>query len=231
VAVASGATLGGVGSVGGAVTVSGTIAPGGGGVGTLSTAGETWNGGGACQFGLNNATNSSGWDLVNISGALNIQSATNNLFTIKLVSLTSSNTPGPIAGFTSAGTNVWTVALASGGIQNFNPAKFAVDTTSFSNAFNGSFSVSTNGGSLLLSYSGSSLTSPTMTNAQLSANGVFSFASAGPSGQSYRVLTCTNPALALSNWLVATSGVFGSTAVIYSEPATNPQKFYRVASP
>jgi autotransporter-associated beta strand protein len=230
VAVAPAGTLGGTGVVD-AVNVSGSIAPGNGAVGALTTAGETWNGGGAYQFGLNSATNSSGWDLLKISGALNLQSATTNRFTIRLISLTSSNTPGPLADFVSAGTNVWTLATASGDIQNFDPAKFSVDTTGFSNAFNGTFAVSTNAGSLLLIYSGAALVAPVVGGA-VAGGGTFGFSFSGPTGQGYHVYSTTNLALPLVNWQTETGGVFGTGSIIYSESATsNPRKFFRVGSP
>jgi autotransporter-associated beta strand protein len=228
---APGTTLGGSGTVGGALTVNGTIAPGSGAIGTLNTVGETWNSGGGYQFTLNHATNSSGWDLLNITGALNIQSATNTPFTIKLVSLTSSNTPGSLAGFSSTGTNVWTLATTSGGIQNFSPAKFVVDPIGFSNAFTGTFSVTTNSNSLLLTYSPASPVAPVVTSVALSG-GTFSFSLSGPAGQGFHIFWSTNLALPLASWQTATSGVFLASPILYSESATIvPQKFFRVASP
>ena len=232
VQVATAATLGGYGDVGGAVTVNGTIAPGSGAVGTLNTAGEIWNGGGGFQFKLNNATNSAGWDLLNISGALNLQSATNNPFTIRLVSLTSSNTPGLLAGFDSATTNVWTLATTSGGIQNFSPAKFSVDTSAFSNAFTGTFTISTNNGEVRLTYSGVSLTVPQLFSPVMISNSAFGFSFRGLGGQSYRVLASTNVSLPVSNWWTLLTGTYSPGAVIYSGSFTNSaQKYFRIGSP
>ena len=232
VSVASGGTLGGTGAVGGAVALNGTVIPGDGTIGTLTTAGETWNAGGAYQFSLNNATNSSGWDLLNINGALNLQSATTNPFTIRLVSLTVSNTPGPLAGFSNAGTNVWPLANVSGGIQNFNPAKIAVNTAGFSNAFTGTFSVSTNAGSLLLTYAAGALVAPLAGNAAVAGGNTFGFSFSGPSGQSYHVYASTNLTRPLSNWLPVAAGIFGTGAVIYTEGVTNHlQNFFRLGLP
>jgi len=231
VMVASGGTLGGVGRVGGTVTLNGTVAPGGSAIGTLNTSGETWTGGGAYQFSLNNATNSSGWDSLDVNGVLNLQSATNNPFTIKLISLTSSNTPGPLVGFTSTGTNIWTLATVSGDIQNFNPAKMAVNTTGFSNAFTGTFTVSTNAGALLLTYTGVPLIAPSVGNVTL-ADGTFGFTFSGPAGQSYRLYASTNLALPLTNWTVLTGNIFGTGLVNYADSSTNyPQHFFRIGSP
>jgi hypothetical protein len=238
--VAASSVLGGAGTVGGAVTVNGTVAPGANGVGTLNTGSETWNGGGAYQFSLNNTAKSSGWDWLNINGPLNIQADANNPFTIKLVSLTSSNTPGPLAGFNSNGTYSWTLSSASGGIQNYNPWRFVVDTTGFSNAFAGTFSVSKSGGSLVLTYStknnSSVVAAPqqpvTVGQAAISNGGIFGFTFSGSAGQSYHVYSSTNLALPLADWAVATNGVFGNTPVNYSESTTNnAQKFYQVVSP
>jgi autotransporter-associated beta strand protein len=240
VTVASSAILGGTGVVGGAVTVNGTITPGNNVIGTLKTGSETWNGGGLYQFCLNNATNSSGWDLLSATGVFNIQSTATNPFTIEIVSLTTSNTPGPIAGFTGNGTNIWTLATASGGIQNFAPSKFTVNTASFSNTYSGTFTIGTNGSSLILTYAGSSGTSiitvpePPVIIAQTMAinGGGFGFNFSGPRGQSYRVLSTTNLDLPIASWLVVTNGVFGSDPAFYSDAITdNQQKYYRIGSP
>jgi hypothetical protein len=178
--------------------------------------------------------------LLNVVGALNIQSSSSNNFVINLVSLTSSNTPGPIDGFNSSGTNVWTLATASGGIQNFSASKFVVVTTSFSNAYSGTFTIGTNANSLILTYAGSSgsglsiaLPQPPVIAPTMTMNGsTFRFNFSGPSGQSYRVLTSTNLDLPIASWLVATNGFFGSDPASYSDTTIdNQQKFYRIGSP
>jgi autotransporter-associated beta strand protein len=232
VTVASGATLGGTGTVTGSVTLNGTIAPGGNGVGTLSTGGENWNVGGAFVFGINNATNSSGQDFLNINGALNVQSTAGSPFTIKLLSLTSSNTPGVLAGFANGSSNAWTLATASGGVANFDPAKFAVDTTGFSNAFTGTFRASTNGNSLVLNYVPAALVQPMVSSFSWNGTHAFSLAFSGPPGQGYKILASTNVALPLTGWQVLTSSIFGTGTVNFTDmTATNAQRFYRIASP
>jgi hypothetical protein len=212
------------------VTISGAVAPGSGGVGTLTTGGETWNGGGKYVFQLNNATNNSGGSFLNITGALNLQAAAGNPFTINLISLTTSNTPGAVAGFANTNSQAWTIATATGGILNFNPAGFVVNTTAFSNAFTGTFNVTTSGNSLLVNYA--PLIPPELSNRTTFANGLFSFGFSGSSGQSYRVLASTNLMLPLTSWLVLTTGVFGAGVVgLTDNAATNTQRFYRVGSP
>ena len=152
VTVNGGATLGGNGTIAGTVAVSGTIAPGTNSVDSLSTGAETWNAAGSYLCGINN-TNATGSDKLAISGSLKIQSTTANPFTIKLVSLTSSNTPGAVAGFSKFTDYAWTNATTTGGILNFAANKVALDTSSFSNDFSGgSFSVGVSGNSLVIQY-------------------------------------------------------------------------------
>ena len=120
VTVANTATLAGAGTANGSVTIQsgGTLSPGDTGAERFSSRTETWNSDIADVFDMNNAMNGSGQDMLNISGALNLQSAASNSYTPKLVSLTSSNTPGNVAGFVDTDTYVWTIATTSGGIMN-----------------------------------------------------------------------------------------------------------------
>jgi autotransporter-associated beta strand protein len=77
VAVSLGAILGGTGTIGGVTTISGILAPGSGGIGTLSMSnGATWNAGNAWLFqlgtpaaSLNDASTSTNNDLLNVTGA------------------------------------------------------------------------------------------------------------------------------------------------------------------
>jgi hypothetical protein len=154
VTVQSAATLAGVGVIGGPVTVQSgaTVAPGDSGVGTLTTGAETWNGGGTyiCEI---NSTNAAGCDQVNIAGALNVAATTGSKFVLKLVSLTASNTPGPVANFDKTVPCTWTIASAGGGVLNFDPAKFGINTAFFSNDFSrGSFAVTVQGNALVVNY-------------------------------------------------------------------------------
>ena len=54
----------------------------------------------------------------------------------------------------------------------------------------------------------------------------------GTNGQSYKVLTSTNVAQPLSNWVsIATGTLTGSTLYYTNGPATNAQQFYIITSP
>jgi autotransporter-associated beta strand protein len=140
VSIASGATLAGSGTIAGGIDLSGTISPGGS-PGTLATGSQNWNGGGHYLWQLNNATNAPGadpgWDLLNISGGLNITSAATNRFTIDVASLASTNVPGLIDGFDAGASNVWLIARVTDAITNFDANVFHIVQTGFSNDLGG----------------------------------------------------------------------------------------------
>ncbi len=235
VAVLPGATLAGTGTINGALEIAGTVSPGtGASVGTLSTGGQTWDSGGSYLFSLNSATSSSGWNLLNVGGAIYIQSSSGSPFTIKLVSLTSGNTPGPVPGFASNSNSTWTVATSSGGIQNLSPGSVVVDTTAFSNTFTGAFSVTTDvtGNSLLVQYTPPLVLPPApVFNTWGMAGGQIAFTFSGTNGQTFQLLASPDLALPLSNWTVLTNGTFGATPVNFTDAATNAQEYYQLESP
>ena len=170
--------------------------------------------------------------MLNINGLLNVAAGTGSPVTIKLISMNTNATAGPATGFASGNSYTWPLAVASGGLTNFSPAKFTVNTNGFRNATTGTFSVSTNGNSLVLIYAGPTLTMPVLNSSASLTAGVFNLSFSGPNGQSYRVLETTNITLPLTNWLALTNGVFGTGAVNFADPtATNLQRFYRVTSP
>lgn len=74
-------------------------------------------------------------------------------------------------------------------------------------------------------------TPPTLSGAGLSGGNLLVTFS-GPSGQTYQVLTSTNVMEPLTNWVPVSTGTFGASPVIYTNPTPNdPQRFYRIASP
>jgi fibronectin-binding autotransporter adhesin len=235
--VTNNATLDGIGTVAGPVTVDGTVAPGTNyGVGTLTTGSEIWDKGGGMLFSLNNPSNSAGWSLLNITGGLDITATSFKPFTIKLESLTTSNTLGPLSGFNGTTSNIWTLATAASGFTNFNASDFVVDTTAFANPIpGGSFRVATNGNSLLLYYAFTSLPQlPAFSGIQRLANGAFNLTFTGKAGTSFSVLASTNLDLKpLSAWTVLDTGTLGSGPTIFEDlTATNYlDRFYLISSP
>jgi autotransporter-associated beta strand protein len=225
-------TLGGNGTVNGSVAVNDTIAPGTNGMGTLSTGSNSWNSGGTymCEI---NGTNATASDKVIITGALNVQAASGSPFTIKLVSLTGGNTPGLVPNFSKFANYSWTIASSSGGVQNFATNEFVLDTSSFSNDFSGgTFSLTSDGSSLLVHYTPPVLVSPVWSNYGPWSGSSFPLVFGGPSGQPYEVLTSTDVSLPLANWTQLTSGTFGGALIAYTDTAaTNSARFYRIVSP
>jgi fibronectin-binding autotransporter adhesin len=230
--IVAGGTLGGNGTVDGSVTVNGAIAPGTNGVGTLSTGTNNWNSGGTYVCGIN-GTNATASDEVVINGSLNVQATSDSPFTIKLVSLTNGNAPGPVPDFDKFANYSWTIATSSGGVQNFATNEFVLDASSFSNDFSGGgFSLTSDGDSLLVQYIPPALVAPTLSDYGPWNNNSFPLMFSGPDGQPYEVLTSTDVSLPLADWTPLTNGTFGTGSVAYTDTAaTNSARFYRIASP
>ena len=154
VTVNNGASLGGSGTVG-ALTVSGLLAPGNS-IGTLSAGNTVFNGGGSFELEIFDWVNTAGtgWDLLAITGNLTLSNTSGSQFAINLVSLTNSTTPGlstdwnPNVNFTN------TFITYSGSLlgTSFASSLFTVNTGSFSNTINGTFSITNVTGGLALLY-------------------------------------------------------------------------------
>jgi fibronectin-binding autotransporter adhesin len=231
--VTNGATLDGIGNVSGPVTVDGTVAPGTNSVGTLTTGGEIWDANGSMTFALNNATNSAGWSLLNITGGLDVTASAGNPFTIKLVSLTSANTPGPISGFNPATSNSWTIATTASGFTNFESFDFVVDTSAFANPVAGAFHVATNGNSLVLNYAATPRPFG-FSGIQRLANGTFNLSLTGAIGTGFTVHASTNLDLTpLSAWTILGTGTIGAGLTTFDDlTSTNfPNRFYLISTP
>lgn len=129
-AVGSSQTLTGAGTVSGIVSLSGTIAPGDEGVGSLATGAQTWNGGGAYEWEMSDATEAAetGFDRLSITGNLDVQAMEESKFTIKV------QTPGADAlNFDNDSAADWPLASVSGSVQNYAADKFTVEYADFSN--------------------------------------------------------------------------------------------------
>ena len=130
--VASGATLGGTGTLNSVVALSGDISPGNS-VGTLATGDQTWLDGGSFTFELQDATDAggagSGWDLLAVTGQLDLQQLSPEGFTIHL-------TPLPAGGpqnFSCVypASFEWEFVQTTGGILGFDASLFELDAAAF----------------------------------------------------------------------------------------------------
>ena len=155
VTVESGASLSGTGSVGGGLIVGGLLAPGNS-VGTLTAGNTTFDGGGAFELEVFDWVSSAGtgWDLLAVNGDLTLNATTNSPFTIHLVSLQNTNTPGLSVDWNQASSFTNTFVTYTGSLLGtaFSPGLFVVDTTGFQNSFDGTFGVTAVSGGLALFY-------------------------------------------------------------------------------
>ena len=139
--------LGGSGTVGDLLIANGGKLAPGNSPGTLFAASATWTNGGSYDWeildaiGTAGATN--GWDLLDVAGTLSLTGLSNSSFTINLITLSDSTTPGPMANFNPSSNYSWMIARAAN-IGGFNASLFNLYTNSFSNAYSGSFGI-TNG--------------------------------------------------------------------------------------
>jgi len=222
-----GQKLKGRGTVLGAVSVNNlsTLAPGES-VGTLTTGAETWAGGGFYEWEITHATSPNSSDRVVVNGSINLTATPANRFTLKLIS-----PDGPLPAFNSASNYTWTVATTTGGVLNFDPAKFVVDASALAVDFaGGAFNVVTQANNLAVTFTPYSapLTPPAFTGIALS-NGLISLSATGALGQTFYFQASTN--LAPAYWQVlSTQAVSGSGLVQFTDPqSTNlPQRFYRI---
>jgi autotransporter-associated beta strand protein len=154
VTVESGASLGGSGTVGG-LTVSGLLAPGNS-IGTLSAGNTTFNGGGSFELEIFDWVNTAGtgWDLLAITGDLTLNNTSGSPFTINLVSLANSTTPGLSTDWNANASFTNTFISYSGSLlgNSFASNLFTVNTNGFQNTVNGTFSITNVTGGLALLY-------------------------------------------------------------------------------
>jgi autotransporter-associated beta strand protein len=136
VTVAFGATLAGIGTAAGTVAESGTISAGNS-IGTLSTGSETWYGGGDIVVEINDAEGTMGadpgWDWLNVSGLIDVQSTPESPFTIRF----GSPSEGIVANFDCKQSYRWTIASGTSAVLNFSADKFLLDASAFRNFLGG----------------------------------------------------------------------------------------------
>jgi fibronectin-binding autotransporter adhesin len=166
VTVESGGSVQGSGGVGAFTIASGGNVSPGNSPGTLTAGATTFGPGGSYTWQINDASPggagaTTGWDLLSISGALNVTATSSSPFTLTLASLTSGNLAGSVIDFNPSQNSSYTVATASGGIGGFNANQFVIDATGFSNATNGgTWSLTAVGNDLNLNFTASAIPEP-----------------------------------------------------------------------
>ena len=200
VTVNNGGTLGGSGRVG-SLSLGGLVAPGNS-VGVLGAGSTVLAVGGAFELEIFdwNSTPGTGWDLLEITGNLTLSNTPANRFTINLVSLQSSSTPGLSLDWDQNVNWTNTFITYSGSLlgEAFSADLFTVNTGAFGNSFNGTFSITNVTGGLALLYSTSFIGEP-------------SFVWESGSGLWSEAGNWTNGALPASNSIAVFSGAGGSS--------------------
>ena len=152
-----------------------TVSPGNS-PGTLSAGATTFSGGGAFTFEVNNATGVAGtnWDLLSISGALNIAATSGNKFTIGINTLNGSNVAGAPVNFdfTTGASYIFGFVTTTGGISGFDASKFTLSTSGVDSSITGAWSIAQSGNNLNLVYSGSAIPEPSTYAALFGAAGL-----------------------------------------------------------
>jgi PEP-CTERM motif/NHL repeat len=161
----SGGTLTGSGTVNGTLAVNdgSTLAPGNS-PGTMAAGNTTFGAGGTFELEVNDfagtAGGDPGWDLLAVTGTLDITSTVGNPFIVDVNSLTLANAAGNAVNFDDASNFALTFVTTTGGITGFAANLFSIDTSGFTNAFTGVFSIAQLGNDLALQYTAATAAVP-----------------------------------------------------------------------
>jgi autotransporter-associated beta strand protein len=144
-------TIGGSGNFAKALSIgtNQVIAPGNS-VGNFQTGAQTWLTGGAYQWEISSLSGVAGtsWDLISITGSLNLSGINVGGFTMLLNALSSLSDFDPSQSYT------WKVATASGGITGFNASEFTINSSNMNGLDPSLFTMNVVGNDLNLVYLG-----------------------------------------------------------------------------
>ncbi|MDB6110086.1 MAG: hypothetical protein JWR69_1836 [Pedosphaera sp.] len=117
---------------------------------TVNGVTNVWLAGGRLTNQVNNASGpaGTGFEQLNLAGVLTVQATSTNPFTIHLASLSGAS-PGVSANFVYTNLYSWTIVTTTRGVSGFDPTKFVIDDSHFSNdlaggVFNVTLSVDSN---------------------------------------------------------------------------------------
>jgi hypothetical protein len=126
----------------------GDFNPDGDVIGTTFLDQATFGSGGEYNWQINkyagDAGFDSGWDLLKLTGSLNISATPEAPFGIKVSSLDYNSFPSYLGGWYPAVDKCWPIVVASGGITGFDPDKFDLDLggfLSYNYTYGGTFSI------------------------------------------------------------------------------------------
>lgn len=98
-----------------------------------------------------NALAGTGWAAFNLTGPLDLATATPASWTIKPFTY-ASGVPAAMAGFDPGQSYIWEFLSVDGGLSGFSPGQFTVDISEFRNPAGGAFVVTQSGNGLALTY-------------------------------------------------------------------------------
>jgi autotransporter-associated beta strand protein len=234
VSVAPAGTLAGAGTVGGSVTVLGTVSPGDA-VGTLTTGSQTWYDGSTLVYQVASAdtNNPAGRDLLTINGALDLERTNNGVFTIKLVSMLNSTTPGNVPDFDGSSNYSWRVGTATGLTNPGNLAYIVLDTSGFSNAHGGTFTPAFDLGtqSILINYTPATVnTAPTALVSSVSGSSLTLSWPQDHTGWTLQSQT-NSRSIGLTGTWFDVAGSAATNQMTFQVDRTKPTVFYRLVYP
>jgi hypothetical protein len=219
------------------LVVNGTLSPGDG-VGAMTNNGAViFGASGHLTVELNDAAAGPGvgWDFLQVSGGINVQASSGSPFAIDLVTL-DSDEAGQAANFNNAVNYQWPIASTTGAVTNFDATRFVINTAQFQNdTGGGSFSLRTNGNTLLLCFTHAAATGPVaISGVAVTGNSLVLNASNGVPNAVYYVLASTNLALPLSNWTAISTGAFDGAGNLSFTNTVDPaavQRFFLLQMP
>ncbi len=149
-ALATGQTVKGSGTILGDMTVAAgsTVSPGMSPGTLIHTGNETWIGGGAYDWEIEDADADpgTGWDMLNISGSLTVEATPSSPFLIDIHTLWASGAFDPPVNYQ------WEIATASGGIVGFEESSFSLLTSGADLPEGSSVFITMAGNSLFVNY-------------------------------------------------------------------------------
>lgn len=128
----------------------------------LTTGAITMNGGASYYWPISDATGTAGVNngLISLGGGLSLSASSLNPITIKLFTFAGSTLGGPAANFDPNANYSWSLTSGATSLSGFAPNEFVVDTTAFTNGFNGTFGLTNAGNDLVLNYTASAIPEP-----------------------------------------------------------------------